>query len=142
MEKSRKVARCTYTPPRRGGLFALSSSEFIGIPFLSDFAESKVIAALILTELWPHLLVATDTVKQELTRLQLTDQSATSMHSDYEGRPLATLTAYNGFNKHSIVCYNVGYRSDQFDKGMPSLENKGWYSIYLLISLSPVLEKN
>ena len=126
-ESRRKVARCTYTPPRSGGSFTLSPSEFIDVPFYSDFAECKVFAALILKcirEKDQMMFVATDAVNQELSHISLSSGVASYLCNNKASSRLCALTLYNEFNRHSVVCYNVGYHFDRFDKGMASLENK------------------
>lgn len=125
-KNKRKVARATYTPPRLGGTFKIDPAMFGRMPFFVDFAETKIIGALVLRKIGTmpgNVIIAPESVSQELEHLRIADIVSTNCKDVLKKRKVV-LTLFNEFNMHSIVCYNVGYHVDCFDKGMPSLENK------------------
>ena len=71
----------------------------------------------------PSFQIATKSVHQELQHIECCFKIS-CFCKDLKTLRLCTLLLYNEFNKHSIVCYNVGYHYDRFDNGIASLENK------------------
>ena len=74
-----KVASFVYSPPKRGGQFTLLNSIVERHPFLYDFAETKIIAALVLDELNKNVFtvpVQDAAVHYELSMLEVSRKKA------------------------------------------------------------------
>ena len=48
-ESERSAKRVPYSPPKKGGNFKLKKDDFLKFPFLSEFAELKIIAVRIVS---------------------------------------------------------------------------------------------
>ena len=128
-ESERSAKRVPYSPPKKGGNFKLKKDDFLKFPFLSEFAELKIIAVRIVSAINDsHLFssmkkISVMAVEQELSNLA-------HCISEYGVDDKLTILAnYNEFNKHSIVCYNVGLHLDVFDRKSASFENKAVFHV-------------
>ena len=128
-ESERSAKRVPYSPPKKGGNFKLKKDDFLKFPFLSEFAELKIIAVRIVSAINnSHLFfsmkkISVMAVEQELSNLA-------HCISEYGVDDKLTILAnYNEFNKHSIVCYNVGLHLDVFDRKSASFENKAVFHV-------------
>ena len=105
-----------------GGNFALPEDAFLAFPFLLDFAECKVCAVRIISAINDsnifHFKISSMAVTQESLNL------ASCFDKYGKDSRKQVLGKYNQFNKHSIVCYNVGLHRDVFNKNTASFENK------------------
>ena len=121
-ESNRIVKKHSYAVPRMGGNFALPEDAFLAFPFLLDFAECKVCAVRIISAINDsnifHFKISSMAVTQESLNL------ASCFDKYGKDSRKQVLGKYNQFNKHSIVCYNVGLHRDVFNKNTASFENK------------------
>ena len=124
----------SYSPPRIGGNFKVTSKAFTRFPFLKHFAKHKAIAALILEDINDELGIgiASHSAAAEIINLSqgwdiLNNIGASELTSPVVEDLIAL--SYNDFNKHSIVAYDVGYHKDVFGDKQPSLENKVVFGI-------------
>ena len=121
-EEERVAKQHSYSVPKPGGNFSVPDNIFVSFPFLSQFAEKKVISVRIVSSLNESNLldrnISSMAVKQELENLS-------KCFNEYgKDTSMEVLNQYNRFNKHSIVCYNVGLHYDIFHKDSASFENK------------------
>ena len=123
-ESERCCKRVPYSPPKKGGNFALKARDFRKFSFLADFAELKIIAVRIVSALnesclfRSHKKISVMAVEQELSNL------AHCIDEYGKDDRMTILEKYNNFNKHSIVAYNVGLHLDVFHRHSASFENK------------------
>ena len=123
-ESERSCKRVPYSPPKKGGNFALKTKDFRKFSFLADFAELKIIAVRIVSALNESSLFMSEkkisvmAVEQELSNI------AHCIEEYDKDDRMTILEKYNNFNKHSIVAYNVGLHLDFFHRHSASFENK------------------
>ena len=128
-ESERRCVRVPYSPPKKGGNFALTPKDFREFSFLADFAELKIIAARIVSALnesclfRSHKKISVMAVEQELSNL------AHCIDEYGKDDRKTILEKYNNFNKHSIVAYNVGLHLDIFHRHSASFENKAVFHV-------------
>lgn len=104
-----------YAQPQIGGWFQMKQELFEQHEVLADFQKLKADATKLLQKLnfTHHWTVCKEAVQHELALMQQAteeDESVNLLH-------LAKL------NKHTVVCYPVGFHQDFFKEG-PSLENR------------------
>ena len=123
-EKERIVKHHSYSVPQYGGNFFINDFTFNFFPFLSKFAEMKINAVRLIDAMNSSQLfqqkqqVSVMAVQQELSNV-----AASIMENNYCMNN-GILTAYNQFNRHSLVPYNVGLYQDTFSHDSASFENK------------------
>ena len=123
-ESERSCKRVPYSPPKKGGNFALKPKDFRNFTFIADFSELKIIVVRIVSALnesslfRSHKKISVMAVQQELSNL-----AHCIGHYGMDDR-MTILERYNNFNKHSIVAYNVGLHLDVFHRHSASFENK------------------
>ena len=134
---SLKPKKFSYTPPRIGGNFKVTTKAFVRFPYLKHFSKHKALSALLLEEVnrVHGFGIATHSAAAEIVNLSqgwdiLNNISMDEMSSETIEDYIAL--SYNEFNKHSIVAYDVGYHIDVFGDKQPSLENKVVFGIRLL----------
>ena len=128
-EAERSAKRVPYSPPKKGGNFKLKKEDFLKFPFLAEFAERKIIAVRIVSALNDSHLF---TSKKKISVMAVEQELSNLAHciSDYGVNDKLTILAkYNEFNKHSIVCYNVGLHLDVFHRKSASFENKAVFHV-------------
>ena len=128
-EAERSAKRVPYSPPKKGGNFKLKKDDFLKFPFLAEFAELKIIAVRIVSALnASHLFFS----KKKISVMAVEQELSNLAHCISKYRvddKLTILAKYNEFNKHSIVCYNVGLHLDFFHRKSASFENKAVFHV-------------
>ena len=135
------AATYVYSPPKRGGQFNVSADLLREYPFLYDFAETKITAALILehlTSMGKMAPVQRAAVIRELSVLEssikVASNAANKVATGASGDPgaitcedefrLLVIEHFVSRNKHTLVQHPVGFHLDVFARGAECLENK------------------
>ena len=113
--------RTKYSPVHTGGAFKPTRQLIQDYPFLYDFAESKVIAALLLenvNKICPFKIHQAAVSKELGVIFDCADPHRKKMLRDFMDR-----------NTHTLVCHPVGYHRDVFTQQKQSLENKMCFAV-------------
>ena len=108
--------RTKYSPVHKGGAFNPSQSLVKNYPFLYDFAEAKMISALLLRSVNSDraMNIHQAAVSKEVGVIYGCDSSSRKK----------LLREYIQLNTHTLVCHAVGFHRDTFKGQTHSLENK------------------
>jgi hypothetical protein len=117
--------RTKYSEAHKGGVFRVTHQMLLRSPFLFEFTEKKIIAAIICINLLALTGViiqplAVDHELQTLTNVLKEDLSK-SKYLTYRKK---ILQLFISRSRHTVVTHAVGFHRDVFDKGKPILENK------------------
>jgi hypothetical protein len=108
--------RTKYSPVHVGGAFKPTKLLVEQYPFLYNFAEAKVIAALLLENM-------NTTLQFEIHKAAVCKELGVISDCDSSSRK-TMLQDFIKVNTHTLVCHAVGYHRDNFTGQKPSLENK------------------
>jgi hypothetical protein len=108
--------RTKYSPVHMGGAFKPSVPLIQKFPFLYDFAEAKIISALLLANV-------NTTVVFKIHQAAVTKELGVISGCDGTYRKKVLLD-FIGKNTHTLVGHTVGYHRDVFANQQQSLENK------------------
>ena len=132
-----------YTTPRPGGSFLMPPDKFETYHFLQDFASTKALAAIIVTELestpgipFPNLRICPIAVEEELANATasraflkafIKEDTAPKEQKPPDKR-IIKLMFYQFYALHflnfTLIMHAVGGHLDSFSEGKPSLENR------------------
>lgn len=108
--------RTKYSPVHMGGAFKPTQRLVKQFPFLYDFAEAKVISALLLQNV-------NKTVAFNIHQASVTKELGAIWDCDHSSRK-KMLRDFIDKNTHTLVGHPVGYHRDVFTERRQSLENK------------------
>ena len=108
--------RAKYSPVHCGGAFKPSQRLVKQFPFLLNFAEAKIKAALLVK-------VLNQSLPFSIHQAAVEKEVGVIRNCDASSRKLLCRDFIN-MNTHTLVCHAVGYHRDNFSDGQPSLENK------------------
>jgi hypothetical protein len=119
------TTRTKYSPAHKGGVFKVTVPMLRRSPFLFEFAEYKIISAIICKNLLHFTGVAiqplaVDNELQNLSKACVGDHA----ESPFSSKRQRILHRFIAKSRHTVVTHAVGYHRDIFDKGNPILENK------------------
>jgi hypothetical protein len=118
-----RTKKIEYSPPHKGGVFKVDISLMEDFPFFFDFAEAKILAAIICKQISSTtcLSVHPSAVQNELEAFREATSNPVRNLGDVRKSILARFILNA---QHTLVCHPVGNHRDFFKGKKAQLENK------------------
>jgi hypothetical protein len=117
--------RTKYSEAYKGGVFRVTEKMLERSPYLFEFAEKKIMAAIICANILAltGVFIQPQAVDHELQTLSTVLKEDMS-RSNFRMQRKKVLHRFISKSRHTVVTHAVGYHRDVFDKSKPILENK------------------